>query len=223
MVQIPLLLVFLLAWFIPGPAAHAPAIDAHTGAFELGNTAEGATVAAELYAEIGLNGQLAEVVFEAGHASVLAHDARSRYLAIADMTQPSTAKRLYVIDLDRKQLVLRTYVAHGSGSGELYASSFSNREGSHQTSLGLYRVGAEIVSPKHGAALLLHGLDKGLNCQALSREVIMHGADYVSAEFIARHGRLGRSWGCPALPRADMARAIELLADGGLLYIHGKR
>jgi hypothetical protein len=100
---------------------------------------------------------------------------------------------------------------------------FSNREGSHQTSLGLYRVGAEIVSPKHGAALLLHGLERGINCKALEREVIMHGADYVSDDFIAEHGRLGRSWGCPAVSRADMPRMLELLADGGLLYVHGKR
>ena len=117
--------------------------------------------------------------------------------------------------------MLRTWVAHGQGSGELNCTSFSNREGSHATSKGLYRIGAEIVSPKHGAALMLHGLDRGLNCQAEAREVIMHGADYVSAEFIAQHGRLGRSWGCPAVSRADMPRMIELLADGGYLYVHG--
>ena len=137
------------------------------------------------------------------------------------MTQPSDAKRFYVIDLDRKELVLRTYVAHGQGSGERTATSFSNQEGSHATSLGLYRVGAEIVSPKHGTSLLLHGLERGVNCQAQAREVIMHGADYVSAAYIAEHGRLGRSWGCPAVSRADMPRMLELLANGGLLYIHG--
>ena len=68
---------------------------------------------------------------------------------------------------------------------------------------------------------MLHGLDKGTNDQALAREVIMHGADYVSTTFIAQHGRLGRSWGCPAVSRDQMARMIELLADGGLLYVHG--
>lgn len=142
-------------------------------------------------------------------------------LAIADMTQPSTAKRLYVIDLERRTLLLRTHVAHGQGTGDLMAERFSNRHGSHQTSLGLYRVGERINSPKHGPALLLHGLEHGLNDQALGREVIIHGADYVSEDFIRQHGRLGRSWGCPAVSRTDMPRVIDLLANGGLLYVHG--
>lgn len=165
---------------------------------------------------------MAEAVFTKGYASIARHGVKPHMLAIADMTQPSSAKRLYLIDLDKKELVMRTWVAHGQGSGELMCTSFSNREGSHATSKGLYRVGAEIVSPKHGAALMLHGLDRGLNCQAQSREVIMHGADYVSADFIAQHGRLGRSWGCPAVPRTDMPRMIDLLADGGYLYVHGR-
>jgi hypothetical protein len=147
---------------------------------------------------------------------------RTGVVAIADMTQPSTAKRLYIIDLKNRELLLRTWVAHGQATGDLVAEKFSNREGSHQTSLGLYRVGVQIQSPKHGAALLLHGLDKGVNDQALAREVIMHGAEYVSADFIARHGRLGRSWGCPAVSREAMPQMIELLADGGLLFIHGR-
>jgi len=179
------------------------------------------TVAAELYDAIGLEGELPEDVFTACYDRMEGKGVRGPVVAIADMTQPSTAKRLYVIDLERKALLLRTYVAHGQGSGELLATHFSNREGSHQTSLGLYRIGAEIVSPKHGAALILHGLEKGLNCQAEAREVIMHGADYVGDTFIREHGRLGRSWGCPAVSRADMPRLLELLADGGLLYVHG--
>jgi len=177
--------------------------------------------AGALYREAGLVGILDSAVFLAGHRDMERHGVQARMLAIADMTQPSTAKRLFIVDLETKKLVLRTWVAHGQNSGGLTAERFSNRDGSHQTSLGLYRVGAEIVSPKHGRALLLHGLDAGVNDQALRREVIIHGADYVSARFIAANGRLGRSWGCPAVPRDDMAQVIELLADGGLLYVAG--
>lgn len=181
-----------------------------------------AAVAHELYTELCLEGQVSQSAFTRGYTALSRRGANPRMLAIADMTQPSTAKRLHVIDLANKELVLSTYVAHGQGSGELFCSSFSNKRGSHATSKGLYRIGAEIVSPKHGAALMLHGLDRGLNCQAEPREVIMHGADYVSEVFIAEHGRLGRSWGCPAVSRADMPRMIQLLAGGGYLYVHGR-
>lgn len=184
--------------------------------------AAGMAAAHELYAEICLEGQVTQTAFVRGYDALAQRGVKTRMLAIADMTQPSTAKRLHLIDLANKELVLSTYVAHGQGSGELYCSSFSNKHGSHATSKGLYRVGAEIVSPKHGAALMLHGLERGLNCQAEPREVIMHGADYVSEGFIAEHGRLGRSWGCPAVSRADMPRMIQLLADGGYLYVHGR-
>ncbi len=142
-------------------------------------------------------------------------------LAIADMSQRSTTKRLVIVDFARQKVLLHTWVAHGQGSGGLMATAFSNTHNSHQSSLGLYRVGQRIVSPKHGPALLLAGQDAGINDQARAREVIIHGADYVSADFIAETGRLGRSWGCPAVPRADMPQMIKALANGGLLYVHG--
>jgi len=186
---------------------------------------ENAEVAAasELYGALCLEGELAEPVFTAGYRHMARYGVTGKVIAIADMSQPSDAKRLYIIDLEKKELVLRTWVAHGQGSGDRMCSSFSNQEGSHQTSMGLYRVGAEIVSPKHGRALLLHGLERGLNNNALDREVIMHGADYVSPEFIATNGRCGRSWGCPAVSKEQMPRMIDLLADGGLLYVYGTR
>jgi hypothetical protein len=175
----------------------------------------------KLYHDIELPEALDTAVFDAAMRSASEHGLHPRRLAIADMSQPSTAQRLYIIDLDARRVVLQTWVAHGQGSGELNATKFSNKDDSHQTSLGLYRVGAKIESPKHGPALLLAGLDKGINDLARAREIIVHGAEYVSAPFIAAHGRLGRSWGCPAVPEADMARIIDLLADGGLLYVNG--
>jgi hypothetical protein len=198
----------LVALMLSGPLSAAP-------------TAAGS--AADIYREMNLKGVLEESVFTAGFESMQRHGMSATVLAIADMTQPSTARRLYVFDLERRELLLRTFVAHGSGSGDLIAERFSNREGSHQTSLGLYRVGARIHSPKHGAALRLDGLDPGVNDNAWSREVIIHGASYVSSGFIARQGRLGRSWGCPAVPIEDMPKLIDLLADGGMLYLHGAR
>src|SRR5688572_19018030 len=175
-----LLVGLLMGGPVPAPAAFA---DPSTAV---------ASEAVTLYREMRLEGVLDEVVFAAAYERVERHGSRARMVAIADMSRPSTEKRFYVFDLENKELVLRTYVAHGSGSGDLMAERFSNRDGSHQTSLGLYRVGGRIVSPKHGPALLLDGLERGINDQARSREVIIHAASYVSSEFVARHGRLGR-------------------------------
>jgi len=177
--------------------------------------------AATLYREIGLAGQLDTAVFNAGYRRIERQGVHGGVIAIVDMTQPSTAKRLYLIDLTAKRLLLRTYVAHGQNTGDLTATRFSNDPDSHQSSLGLYRVGKTIRSPKHGAALLLDGLDRSVNGLARVRELIIHGADYVSEAFIATHGRLGRSWGCPAVPRDAMPQVIRSLADGGLLYVFG--
>lgn len=207
-------LALLVVWAMPLAATEGPWTPL--------KEAPAADPAEVLYEELGLEGELDSEVFLAGLRSVEAHDLDVGTLAIADMSQPSTAERLYILDLESRELVLRTFVAHGSGSGGLMADSFSNLEGSHQTSLGLYRVGSEIVSPKHGPALLLDGLDPGVNDEARAREIIVHSADYVSEEFIEQNGRLGRSWGCPAVPPEDMAQVIELLADDGLLYVYGE-
>ena len=145
-----------------------------------------------------------------------------KVIAIADMTQPSTAERLYVVDLEHKRLLLRTWVAHGKNSGEDRCVRTSNKNGSLCTSKGLMRVGQRIISPKHGDAMLLHGLEKGVNDHALAREIIIHGADYVSAEHIRTHGRLGRSWGCPAVSPTVMKQLLTLLPEGSLLYVHAK-
>ena len=209
-----LFLALLAAWSTPADASETPTIPTVE--------APAADLAEILYHEIGLEGTLRSEVFLAGFRSVETHGLVGGTLAIADMSQPSSAERLYIIDLESKELVFRTFVAHGSGSGGLMAERFSNIEGSHQTSLGLYRVGKEIVSPKHGPALLLDGLDPGVNDEARAREIIVHGADYVSEAFIAQTGRLGRSWGCPAVPPDEMTRVMELLADDGLLYVYGE-
>ena len=174
-----------------------------------------------MFADCGLIGVMDEDAFRKAFQSISSHHSKANIIAVADMTRPSTEKRLYIIDLDARKLLLRTWVAHGKNSGDLYCTSVSNTSGSLQTSKGLYRVGAKIISPKHGDALLLHGLDAGVNSAAESREIIIHAADYVGAGFIAAHGRLGRSFGCPAVAPEVMPKVISLL-EGQLLYVFAK-
>ena len=66
----------------------------------------------------------------------------------------------------------------------------------------------------------LDGLEKGFNDNARSRAVVMHSASYVSEGFIHKHGRLGRSWGCPALPVELSKEIIDLIKEGSCLYIY---
>ena len=144
---------------------------------------------------------------------------KSNVLILIDMDKPSSEKRFYVVDLKQHKILYKTYVAHGVGSGNLYAKRFSNVEGSKQTSLGFYKT-AETYRGKHGYSLRLDGLEKNLNDKARKRAIVIHGADYVSEDFVRQHGRLGRSWGCPALPRALTKEIIDFIKKGSLVYIH---
>ena len=178
--------------------------------------------ATSLHRDCGLTGVMDQGVFAKAIHDAVRFGKLPKVIAIADMTQPSTAKRFYVVDLEHHKLLLRSWVAHGKGSGEDRCVRTSNTNGSLCTSAGLMRVGQRIISPKHGDALLLHGLENGVNDHALEREIIMHGADYVSAEHIREHGRLGRSWGCPAVAPEVMTRLLQLLPEGSLLYVYAR-
>ncbi|TGE21945.1 murein L,D-transpeptidase catalytic domain family protein [Hymenobacter aquaticus] len=141
-------------------------------------------------------------------------------LTVVDFDLPSTEKRLWVLDLGTKQVVFNTLVAHGHNSGENVATNFSNENESNMSSLGFYVTQAEYIG-KHGRSLKLNGVDEGYNDNALMRSVVMHGADYVSEEFIRQNGRLGRSLGCPALPMDQYAQIIDTVGNGTCLFLNG--
>lgn len=140
---------------------------------------------------------------------------KSDYLAIIDFSQSSVAQRLYVMNLN-SGTVDKYFVAHGRGSGVRIARKFSNIEGSKMSSLGFYLGGSPYYGG-HGESMSLYGLEKS-NDQAVQRDVVMHGADYVSQDFINLNGRLGRSWGCPAVNTDVISKLINLFKDGGVIY-----
>lgn len=145
---------------------------------------------------------------------------RTGILSIVDYDKPSSEERLYIIDLKGKRLLDRLLVAHGQRSGWNYAKEFSDTPQSHQTSLGFYKT-AETYSGKYGYSLRLDGFEKGFNAKARSRAVVMHGAGYVSRDYLKQHGRLGRSWGCLTLTMEESEKTIRKIKGGTCIYVHG--
>jgi hypothetical protein len=144
---------------------------------------------------------------------------RLETLTIIDYSKPSTEKRLWVFDVTQRALLYEELVAHGSGSGGNLARRFSNDEGTHTSSLGLFATRDTYVG-RNGYSLRLDGLDAGFNDRARERAIVMHGAPYVSADFAKAQGRLGRSWGCPAL-RPEVTRdLIDRVKESGLLFAY---
>ena len=147
---------------------------------------------------------------------------KNNLLTIIDFNLPSTEKRMYVLDLSKKEVLYVTHVAHGRNSGGNYATSFSNKSGSYQSSLGFYRT-AETYNGGNGYSLRLDGLEEGINDLARPRAVVIHGADYCNENFIKSTGRLGRSFGCPALPQELNKPIINTIKDGSLIFIYADK
>ena len=138
-------------------------------------------------------------------------------LTIIDYTLPSTYKRLWVIDIARTKILYNSLVAHGKYSGENYTTNFSNRINSLQTSVGLFLTENTYLG-RYGYSLRLQGLEKGFNDNAKARTIVFHGASYVNKKFAASIGRIGRSWGCPAVEPKLAKPIINIIKDGTLIF-----
>ena len=144
---------------------------------------------------------------------------RPEVITIIDFSLPSDKERLWVLDLIHGKILYHCLVSHGRNSGELMAENFSNIPGSYASSPGFYTTG-ETYTGKHGLSLTLDGRETGINDKARTRTIVMHGADYVSADFIRKYGRLGRSLGCPAVPEELSKEIIQTIKGGSCLFIY---
>lgn len=172
----------------------------------------------EINKKTGLN----DLAYDIAYRYLKSHKPRfrnTRYMTIIDYTKPSYTKRMYIVNLQTAE-VERHLVAHGKNSGSVFATDFSNIVDSLKSCKGLFITGEQYIGG-HGTSLVLHGLEKGVNDNALQRGIVMHGADYVSKDSLVRNrGRLGLSWGCPAVSLREIDHIVERIKDGSLLYIH---
>ncbi|WP_037315786.1 murein L,D-transpeptidase catalytic domain family protein [Salegentibacter sp. Hel_I_6] len=142
-----------------------------------------------------------------------------KILTVVDFGLSSTKKRMWIMNMDTKEVLFHTYVSHGKNTGGEFATKFSNTVNSLQSSLGFY-VTAETYYGKNGLSLFIDGMEKGFNSNARKRYVVIHGADYAEPNFINRIGRLGRSYGCPAVPNTIAKDVIDTIKEESVVYIH---
>ena len=144
---------------------------------------------------------------------------KDNIISIVDFSQPSSRKRLFIIDLNNLRVLYNTYVAHGVNSGKEYANQFSNTPESNKSSLGFYETKNTYLGG-NGYSLRLAGLERGINDNAEKRDIVIHGAGYVDESLIRSQGYIGRSWGCPALPEKLHKPIIDKIKNGSCLFIY---
>lgn len=141
-------------------------------------------------------------------------------IAIIDYTKPSIEERFFLIDLKKNQILYNTFVAHGKNSGKNETITFSNTPNSYKSSLGFFLT-ENTYNGEFGYSLRLRGLEEGINSNAFERNIVIHGADYVSKNFIDQFGFLGRTKGCPALPMEINSEIINKIQGGTVVFVVG--
>ncbi len=179
----------------------------------------------DLYKKIGLQGLTSLSTFKTcliGYLNLKRNNLLKKdgLLVLIDYSQPSDRERFFVMDVKRGRLLYKSLVAHGKKSGDRFACGFSNTPGSYKSCLGFFITG-QTYEGRHGQSLLLQGIEPGINDNAVKRRIVIHGADYVSRQFIKKYGRAGRSLGCPALPKGIAKPIIETIKGGSCLFIFG--
>ncbi len=174
----------------------------------------------KLWDEFNLKDDISKQIFYRAVLGYYCIDPQNKKLTIIDYTKPSTEERFFVLDIKNKKLLFKSLVAHGKNSGKNNAKYFSNKPKSKKSCVG-FLIASETYRGKHGYSLRVDGLEKNINDNARRRAIVIHGANYVNQEFIKKNGRLGRSWGCPALPNELSKKIIDSISNGSCIFING--
>lgn len=192
----------------------------------LANASQPTNSLGQLYANAEKSGLSQQVLSDAlkSDAWAKAHGTveNPNILTVVDYSKPSTEKRLWVLDLKTDTVLMNTLVAQGKNTGLNYATHFSNDPSSHETSLGVYTTGMSPYFGKHGRSLKVYGLEKGINNNAYSRAIEIHGASYVSASVAESMGRLGRTFGCFGVSQDAINKIVNYTQGGSVLFAYAQ-
>jgi hypothetical protein len=140
-------------------------------------------------------------------------------LTVIDFSLPSNKKRMFIIDMKNYRVLFHTLVSHGMNTGHVMATSFSNAPQTHKSSPGFY-ITRETYQGGNGYSLKLEGLERGINDNAYRRGIVIHGAAYVNEAVANSGGFVGRSHGCPAVPKQLTTPIINTIKNGTCLFIY---
>ncbi len=170
----------------------------------------------------GLSSHVLKLALNAHQWAIARGDVGNKsILTVVDFSKPSNQKRMWVINLKDNKVLMKMYVAQGKNSGLLYATRFSNRPTSKESSLGVYTT-ANTYHGKHGLSMRLNGLEKGINNNAMRRDIVLHPAWYATPKFVKTHDRAGRSWGCFAINPKLSKKYIELAKGKSVIFAYAK-
>ena len=126
------------------------------------------------------------------------------FCILIDMSLHSGVKRFIVWDLKKNSISNSFLVGHGCCDNPWNSDfskenpKFSNKDGSHCSSLGKYKIGERAYSNWGvNVKYVLHGLET-TNRDALKRVIVFHSWEVVSDEEVYPKGT-PEGWGCPAI------------------------
>ncbi len=132
-----------------------------------------------------------------------------QFFILIDLSIHSGAKRFFVWDFNKEEIVQSFLVSHGccddpwGGDSSKSNAITSNTSGSHCSSLGKYVLGERGYSNWGiNVKYLMHGLEASNN-NALSRQIVFHGWDMVTDYPVCPRGT-AEGWGCPAISNTAM-------------------
>lgn len=167
-----------------------------------------------------LNKEVLKLALRAYEKAFAQGKVKNQMLTVIDFSVPSNQRRMWIFDMKKDALVIKTYVAHGRNSGTgAIPHKFSNDMSSKESSLGTYITEDTYIGHK-GYSLNLKGLEKDLNSNAYDRRVVVHGAWYVEPSFIKEAGRAGCSWGCPAIAASLAKLIINIIKNGSVVFAY---